>query len=90
MKLANKSRKVHVGRREKRIQKTSTDTPGRKQDTELVFSKEDLTYWKTTSKECSTTIAEISERVDILNIDTEVPTVEEVKQAIWKVELVSL
>lgn len=49
--------------------------------------EEEFTCWKNhfgrvLNQECSTTVAKIGEVVDTLNIDTEVPIVEEVKQAI--------
>lgn len=49
--------------------------------------EEEFTCWKNhfgrvLNQECSTTVAKIGEVVDTLNIDTEVPKVEEVKQAI--------
>lgn len=62
-----------------------TFTPVRKQNGKLVSStKDELTCWKNRvervlNQECPTTVAEIGEGVDTLSIDTEVPTVEEVK-----------
>lgn len=48
----------------------------------LPVLKKSLPLGKTTSNQCPTTIAEICEGADTLKIDTEVPTVEQVKQAI--------
>lgn len=66
----------------------STDIPVQKQDGKLASSiEEELTCWKkhferVLNQECPTKVAEISEGVDTLIIDTELPTVEKVKQVI--------
>ncbi|XP_062615396.1 uncharacterized protein LOC134277126 [Saccostrea cucullata] len=67
----------------------STDTPVRKQDGVLASSiEEELICWKehferVLNQEClSTEHAEIIEAIDTLDIDTNTPTIEEVKHAI--------
>ena len=66
----------------------STDTPVRKLDGKLASSREEeLTCWKdhferVLNQECPTTEAEIRENGDTLDINTDPPTLGEVKQAI--------
>lgn len=61
----------------------STDIPGRKQNGKFASSiEEELTCWKhhfkkVLNQECPTKMVELNEGVDTLNIDIEVPAVEE-------------